>query len=135
MTLSPLEPFILNDIEDTFTFVGSCSATGVPRPYITWSFTNRENVTMVLSPEFLQINISTVVMNYTVTSVITLANTTIAEREGTITCNASNAVTSVSAMQMPYIAGKGSKGGYTYIYIYTTFSIFLFLLCIYFTSF
>ena len=54
-------------------------------------------------------------MNYTVTSVITLANTSIAEREGTITCNARNAVTSVSAMQMPYIAGKGSKEGYTYI--------------------
>ena len=103
--LEPLEPVILDNINDTFTVIGNCSATGIPRPQITWMARTVVGLIVINSSD-PSVTISTYVMEYTVNSVIQFMNIDRSVRSSSLICTANNAVISVNSTQMQYVAGE-----------------------------
>ena len=106
VSLQPVGPIILNNITDTFTFIGTCTAYGIPNPTISWTSltTERESRLLDASSSFINIT-STETGNMTV-SIITVKDLNITERGSSVECSAVNVVTNASATLAPYLAGE-----------------------------
>ena len=106
MSLQPVEPIILDDIIDTFTFAATCTAFGIPRPVITWLSVTAGNESRVLDASELFISINSTDTVDTAVSIVTVRDLNVSESGSSIICFASNAVSTISASQTPFLAGK-----------------------------
>ncbi len=103
VSLEPIQPIVLNDILDTFTLMSTCTAAGIPRPLIAWTF-GPDNSQLESSSS--RIDITTTHLENVTTSTVNVQNLSVTDRGSYITCNASNVVAQDIASGRLYVAGK-----------------------------